>query len=212
MSTVNEQVSGIWALYGGEIKALRDQGHTLQVIADKCGVSRQRIHQILVKQYGSTKGDNTFVTREAAARLLGTSPTTLRYLEKKGKVKPMQARPCARVLYDDEAMRQVSVALQERAKRREPILRVCKLCGARFYRKSYTLHPGSPGNFCSKRCAGIWAGNHYGFTAHPENKRQKYDHEGIQRLEEKGLSIPQISRRLTIPYASVYYILKEKKK
>ncbi|MDO8690366.1 MAG: helix-turn-helix domain-containing protein [Dehalococcoidia bacterium] len=48
----------------------------------------------------------------------------------------------------------------------QPVL-TCEICGKQFGRKKSAIHVH---NFCSRKCSGSWAGQQFGFKAHPENQ------------------------------------------
>lgn len=70
------------------IKRIRDEGKTLREIAEPLGTSRQRIHQILVKHYGTAKpqGPITAITTHTLV-IYGYYPIMLYSLEKRGVIK-----------------------------------------------------------------------------------------------------------------------------
>jgi len=74
--------------YIEHIKRIRDEGKTLSEIAGPLGTSRQRIHQILVKHYGTTKpqGPITAITTHELA-IYGYYPVMLYSLRKRGIIK-----------------------------------------------------------------------------------------------------------------------------
>lgn len=137
-----------------EAKNLRLQGHTLQTIGDRFGVTRERVRQKLTKNYGTTNLC-PLVPREVFAGLLGCSSSVLERLELEGRVKPLHLG--GRYLYDVETLEEV------RGLKLHPhVEKVCKECNKTFSRWPSYFRPTSPGTFCSKHCQGVYLGKHYG--------------------------------------------------
>ena len=51
-----------WELYGSYLKQRRDAGASLKEIGDEVGHTKQRIHKILVKHYGTADSEGTLST------------------------------------------------------------------------------------------------------------------------------------------------------
>jgi endogenous inhibitor of DNA gyrase (YacG/DUF329 family) len=140
-----------------ELKTLREQGYTLQEIGNRFGVTRERIRQLLVEHYGTTKLSN-LVPRLEFARLIGHSDDTLTRLEKEGLVRPIHYG--FYYLYDLKDKDRVSKLLIPH--RIVKIERTCEVCGVKFYRRASGIRPSSPGKFCSKHCQGVDFRRHHG--------------------------------------------------
>ena len=217
-----EKGTGIYTIFNGTIPALRSKGHTLQEIGDKCGVSRERIRQILNEYYpDSTHRPNHLLPRNAFAVLVGHSPVVLINMEHEGALKPICRGSLH--LYHKEDVDIVRKLIQERLEaqqaNRKPIIELtCEICGIKFYRKPYLIRKNSPGRFCSKKCLGVSTGNNYGFKAHPENivhkgANRKWDYGEIYALRDKtGWGAVRIGRVLGIPYPSVDSILQRRRR
>ena len=64
-----------WEVYGGYLKQRRDAGASLKEIGDEVGRTKQRIHKILVKHYGTADSEGTLSTSQLLKQLtcsLGT--------------------------------------------------------------------------------------------------------------------------------------------
>jgi len=206
------ETPGVWASRGEEIQGLWEQGHTLQAIATRVGVSRERIRQLLLKRCRVRGRPPKFKTRHAVARLLGCSEGRLERLERGGRLAPIHYQNEGLFLYPPEMVERAAVVLAKRRDGRPVVLQVCRTCGRQFRRKVYDIRPTSPANFCSRYCAGVWLGRQYGFHAHPENAvlghPRKHDYDAIRRLKlERGWGARRIARELGIPRSSVSAIL-----
>jgi len=201
---------GVWDLYNGQVKEFRSQGYTLQAIGDKFGVTRERIRQILNEHYGNTR--RGLITRESLAKFLKCSATTLGKMEKQGILKPTH-RGRLHLYNRDEAEKATLRTVHHLIM--PYIEKICEECGRKFYVKPYNIREVSPRRFCSKFCQGKWVGNHYGFTAHPENTRRqgekrKWDWDEVRKLRlETGWSSIKIGKALGIPKPTVYSILRK---
>jgi len=211
--------SEIYIVFDGVIPELRASGYTLQEIGDKCGVTRERIRQILNQYYpDNAQRPNHLVSRNKFAVLVGHSLYLLSKMESEGLLSPIR-RGSLR-LYHKEDSDTVKALIQARlAAQRKPIIELtCEVCGSKFYRKSYRIRKNSPGRFCSKECLGVFLGNNYGFKAHPQNiapygAKRKWCYDEIYALRDKtGWGAVRIGRMLGIPHPSVYAILQKRKK
>jgi len=72
-----------WEVYGGYLKQHRDAGSSLRQIGNEVGRSKQRIHEILVKHYGTADSEGTLSTSQLLEQV-GCSVYTLRNLRKEG--------------------------------------------------------------------------------------------------------------------------------
>jgi len=70
-----------WEVYGGYLKQRRDAGASLKEIGDEVGRTKQRIHKILVKHYGTADSEGTLSTSQLLKQLT-CSATTLYSLRK----------------------------------------------------------------------------------------------------------------------------------
>lgn len=128
---------GIWQIYNGAIYRRRQEGATLQEIANEVGgVSRERIRQILVKHYGSTEVEGLLTSRDLAG-LIGASVRTIQNYAKRGVLRPLLPRRSGRHLLF-------------RAEESLPKLldwRKCKVCGE--------MVGGRRRSYCSDKCAQV---------------------------------------------------------
>jgi len=84
-----------WEVYGGYLKQLRDAGASLRQIGNEVGRSKQRIHQILVKHYGTADSEGALSTSQLLEQV-GCSWGTLYNLRKEGiisQVSPGRWKP-----------------------------------------------------------------------------------------------------------------------
>lgn len=211
-STTKEQ--SVWGIYNGQVKSLRNQGLTLQAIGDRVGVTRERIRQILEEHYGTTKISG-FIFRDRLARLIGCSSSYLFSLEKRGVLNPIHRG--SYYLYDREESEKAALAVA-RQKEHWAIL-VCDECGGTFERErsqvTFKTKKGQKLWFCSRYCFGKYAGEHYGFAAHPENAGRglprKWDWGKVYKMRgETGWGAVRIGRALGIPQGTVSAILRRR--
>jgi len=73
-----------WETYNGYIKTRRDEGATLQNIAEEIGRTRERVRQILVEHYGTADVEGEVLTTKQLIELTNYSGTTLYKLYRKG--------------------------------------------------------------------------------------------------------------------------------
>ena len=211
--------SGTYAIFDGVIPTLRTGGSTLQEIGDKCGVSRERIRQILNEYYpDNVQRPERLATRNTIASLVGHSSGVLKRMEAKGILTPIHRGTL--YLYPKENIGKIRVLVETwlQAEHKPLIELTCEVCGVKFYRKSYLIRRNSPGRFCSHKCLGGFMGNNYGFKVHPENiehhgRKRKWDYDEIYKLRDTtGWGAIKISRLLGIPYPTVYVILQKRRK
>jgi len=74
-----------WEVYGGYLKQRRDAGASLKEIGDEVGRTKQSIHQILVRQYGTADSEGTLSTSQLLEQV-ACSSGTLYNLRKKGAI------------------------------------------------------------------------------------------------------------------------------
>ena len=98
----------------------------------------------------------------------------------------------------------------------------CDWCGNLFKRRAKELvyfisKQGYQHCFCNRQCLGRWVAFHFGFTAHPENRRieggkRKWDWDMIwQKHLETGYGCNQLSRLLGIPVPTISRILRNRR-
>jgi len=131
---------------------LRNPCATLQQIADKYKVTRERIRQIL-EPYNLPTGNSMRA------------------------YKPRVCPECGHKITNSKSKRCGKCYLKEHR-----VTLACDMCGKLFTRHlSEVIYQenapaekrpnGKPRRnwFCSRHCLGVWRGKHYGFRAHPEN-------------------------------------------
>lgn len=102
-------------LLDGEIKRLREAGYTFQQIAEKGGVTRGRIEQVIKKYYPGTEPRT--LNEKEAAKLLGIPYDTLLRLRRNGLVHPVKLGRFYR--YDGKTLEEV----------RKAMIKPCRICG-----------------------------------------------------------------------------------
>ena len=80
-----------WEIYNGYINDRRQGGATLQEIANDIGITRERVRQILVEQYGTAKVTGFLSTMNVVKQVDGLNLWRLNQLVKLGVVKPVRA-------------------------------------------------------------------------------------------------------------------------
>ena len=110
-----------WETYGGYLKQRRDAGASLRQIGDEVGRTKQRIHKILVKHYGTADSEGTISTSQLLEQV-NCSWDTLYNLRKKGVISQGSPRSWKSETLD--------IMLE---------LRKCKMCGKPVgkHRKTY---------------------------------------------------------------------------
>jgi len=114
-------MNSIWSRHGDEIKQLRDQGYTLQQLADKFGCTKERMRQLLKKYRGTTKVP--MLSEHTAVKALRCDGKALRELRAEGLLNPIRINNF--VYYTEE----------EIEKARKLLEKYCKACGKPVSRK-----------------------------------------------------------------------------
>ncbi|UCC17916.1 MAG: hypothetical protein JSU58_05010 [Dehalococcoidales bacterium] len=119
------------------VYAMRRSGSTLQQIADKTGRSKERIRQILISNYGSTK--HKLMSTEQLRRFLGFSRHHILELYSNGVITPAkewEANNGQYLLWSTTTISQINSY--------NNATKVCKQCGA--------VVPPNRRTYCSTRC------------------------------------------------------------
>jgi len=74
-----------WEVYGDYLKQRRDAGASLKEIGDEVGRTKQSIHQMLVRHYGTADSEGTLSTSQLLEQV-GCSVGTLYSLRKEGAI------------------------------------------------------------------------------------------------------------------------------
>lgn len=109
-------------LLDGDIKKMREAGYTLAQIAQRGGVTRERIRQVINTFYPGTKPKT--LTESQTAKMLGVTLDIIKGLRIKGVIQPIKIGAFYR--YDRKNLRKIKAALN----------RFCRVCG----------NPVPPGN------------------------------------------------------------------
>ncbi len=110
-----------WEVYDGYLKQRRDAGASLREIGDEVGRTKQRMHQILVKHYGTADSEGTLSTSQLLEQV-GCSSYILYNLRKEGIISQVSSGRWKPETLD--------IILE---------LRKCKMCGKPVgkYRRTY---------------------------------------------------------------------------
>ncbi len=156
-------------LLNGDIKLLREAGYSFKLIAEKGGVTRERIRQVINKYYPGTKPKSLKETE--AARTLGVSEYTLWKLRRQGLVHPVKIGPFYR--YNEKTLDDA----------RKAMVRSCRICG----------NPVPPGNrkLC-KNCSAIMQDPKSRLSLPGERERH---HECVKRYRETHTEQIRMGRR-----------------
>lgn len=121
----------VMELLDGEIKLLREAGYSLEQIAEKGGVTRERIRQIINRFYPGVK--SKLLSERQVAKTFGVSPSTISSLRRRGLIHPVKIGDTYR--FDEKTVEEVKTALN----------RPCRICGTPIF----------PGNtkLCEKHSA-----------------------------------------------------------
>ena len=115
-----------WKVYGGYLKQRRDAGASLKEIGDEVGRTKQRIHQILVKYYGTADSEGTLSTSQLLKQL--TCSSAILYNLRK-------ERAISWVSWGKWKPETIDIILE---------LRKCKICGQQVGKNRRT--------YCSEAC------------------------------------------------------------
>jgi len=225
-------IKSTWDVYNGQIYDMRQKGATLQGIGDEVGRSRERVRQILKEHYGDTEIKG-FITTEEIAKLAGCSIYFMRKLIKHGLIKSAYS-PKKHRLWNTKIVPSVIETIEKerrhcevcgelitfgkRCEEHRKVKLTCFVCGKEFeilYQDHVNrLKRGYKHFFCGRKCLGKHAGRNFGFRVHPPigirriGQGRKYNYEKVYELAKKGVRGIEISKRLNIPNASIYRILK----
>lgn len=165
---------------------------TLQGIADKVGVSRERIRQILESERLQTK----------------------HYKQK------YDCLNCHNIFTPKSSKRGLRFcSVKCKYEYTHPLI-ICDNCGILFRKSASYIRRESKSirykgnNYCSRKCFGIVLGTTHGFKAHPEhrgvghgNMQRLYDYEYITRLYTRRIPITDIAISLDIPYKKLERVI-----
>lgn len=206
---------------------LRLEGRTYQYVADKAGLTRQRIQQILsppapIRDYVVQKYDGycdncgIYVGPGGHVHHEGTSGEedyndleNLQllclscHMKKHAKPPQFQCMNCGKpirkgIFCSPKCFAQYHMATL-----------ICSYCGKTFSlntAKAYwrTVRSKSGLVFCNRICHGKWAGKNYG-------RKNKWDYEKIYKTrDDTGFGAIKLSRLLNIPVSSLTYILRKR--
>lgn len=168
----------VWQVYNVQIAELRKQGHTLQEIGDRVGVTRERVRQILEEHYGRI--EIPLLPECKAAELIGCNPTRLDKLRRLGIIQPKRQGRCFR--YSREDIEEAMLALQKQ----------CLHCGEalRLKGRERKYCPA-----CSKEC------RRYYYPFYGEEKKRKHNEKTRHWAEQHQEALREIHRKATRKYA-----------
>ncbi len=111
----NVRTESVIEFLDGDIKRLREAGYTLQQIAEKGGVTRERIRQIIERYYPGV--EPKLLLQSEVAKRFGVPRSTLEGFIERGLTHPIKRG--SRYRYDDKALEEVKKALNT----------PCRICG-----------------------------------------------------------------------------------
>lgn len=117
------------------IYQMRQSGATLQQIANRCGISRERVRRLLIKYYGSTRIQD-FLTMTELAHLAGCTQRYIYKLEQRGTIKPAKVIGRGRTLWDAETAATITLFIDSHR---------CRVCNEPV--------PSNRQVYCSRACA-----------------------------------------------------------
>lgn len=121
--------------HAGTIIQMRQSGASLQQIADRLGISRERVRQLLVRHCGSTRVDAYLLGMTELARGVGCSTSYIRKLRRRGITRPAKIVGKKKTLWKPET---VDTILTYMASHR------CPICNGTV--------PGNRQSYCSWTC------------------------------------------------------------
>lgn len=159
----------VMQLLDGEVKRLREAGYSLEQIAEKGGVTRERIRQIINKFYPGTKPK--LLSERQVAKTFGVSAPVIGNLRTRGVTHPVRIGNVYR--YDEKTIEEVKTVLN----------RPCRICG----------NPIFPGNIklCGK-CSAMMGDWKLRLSLPGEREKLK---RSIKRWQETHIEEVRILRR-----------------
>lgn len=159
----------VMELLNGEIKLLREAGYSLEQIAEKGGVTRERIRQIINRYYPGVK--SKLLSERQVAKTFGVSPYTINSLRRRGLIHPVPIGDTHR--FDEKAVEEIKAALN----------RPCRICG----------NPIFPGNtkLCEK-CSAMMRDEKLRLSLPGEREKLK---KAVKRWNETHMGEVRILRR-----------------
>ncbi len=158
---------------------MRQAGLTLQQIGDIVGVTRERVRQILQKNFGTTRVRSLPCEWEAA-KILGCAYSTLRDVRERGLLHPIRVGLFIR--YSEEELKKADSILKKKCAHCGHIflgngkycpdcrwvMFPCAFCGKQVRRRrTLWVHQQKKGQkliFCDRVCVGSHAGRYFGFA------------------------------------------------
>lgn len=122
--------TGAWDTYNGYLADRREGGATLEEIGNEVGISRERVRQILVHHYGTTKM-TLLLTAKQLGQLMHLSTTTIARYRRCGIIKPANDSHWL-PLYNTDAIMAIST------------FRRCRICDKPL--------PAGKFSYCSPEC------------------------------------------------------------
>ena len=160
---------------------LRNEGQTLQEIANRYGVSRERIRQILrnSKSRKTTNPQGCLNSRQVSKQF-GMTPDNLGMFIRNHNLILSNHQKGKRYFFtseDVEKIKQIRSSMHTAPK----ITFNCEWCGQEKTIK-YSEYKGRKFHFCSRRCHGLWLGNNYGRRREKRKKEEGMIKKYIQKI------------------------------
>ena len=181
MQTVRE-------IYDGEVATLRAD-HTLQEIGDKCGVTRQRIKQILDRFYPD-RANLTALTSGQIAQILGISTNRVSQLCERNNIIPIRKVHHAPTFYSQDVPSRLAEIIASV---------VCKVCG------NHIEWPRT--SYCSEECAKVYPNARYRRSLEFRQKRvlsakrwNEKNPEKVKAIRKRTQEKRAAKRRINLEY------------
>lgn len=98
-----------------QMRELREQGHSLQAIGHEFGLSRERVRQLVVKHFGTSR--IPMPSRYKVAKLLGINWYHLKHWERQGLLNPIHYNGEYRYYYPQSEIEKARELSNERQRR-----------------------------------------------------------------------------------------------
>ena len=160
---------------------LRNEGQTLQEIANRYGVSRERIRQILrnSKSRKTTNPQGCLNSRQVSKQF-GMTPDNLGMFIRNHNLILSNHQKGKRYFFTSEDVEKIK-QIRSSMYRAPKITFNCEWCGQEKTIR-YLVYKRNKFHFCSRRCHGLWLGNNYGRKREKRKKEEGMIKKYIQKI------------------------------